>query len=185
MKSLLLSLTFVSTLTLAAAPLYAQPSAEASPIVARQIDSPPPIAKRVSLAGPRYGFTFLSDGVVSELGKRDIHVKNGISQFGWQFERQFYAKEGGPTVLNEWVLLVGGLDQGVVLPSLNWMVGMRTKEGAEFGIGPNITPAGVALALAAGVSFRAGALNIPMNFAVVPSKQGMRVSFLTGFTLRK
>ena len=72
-----------------------------------------------------------------------------------------------------------------MLPSLNWMVGMRTRDGAEFGIGPNITPAGVALAMAAGVTFRAGVLNIPMNFAVVPSKDGMRVSMLTGFTLRK
>jgi hypothetical protein len=88
-------------------------------------------------------------------------------------------------VLNEWVLLAGGLDQGVLLPSLNWLVGLRTRDGAEFGIGPNITPVGVALAIAAGVTFRAGVLNIPMNFAVVPSKAGLRVSMLTGFTLRK
>jgi len=38
---------------------------------------------------------------------------------------------------------------------------------------------------AAGVTFRAGVLNIPMTFAVVPSKDGMRVSLLSGFTLRK
>jgi len=145
----------------------------------------PPEAKTVSLAGPRYGFTFLSDGIVERLRKDDIDVKNAISQFGWQFEKQFYSREGGPTVLNEWVLLAGGLDQGVVLPSFNWMVGLRTRDGAEFGIGPNITPAGVALAMAAGVTFRAGVLNIPMNFAVVPSKNGLRVSMLSGFTLRK
>ena len=70
------------------------------------------------------------------------------------------------------MLLAGGLDQGVLLPSLNWLVGLRTREGAEFGIGPNITPVGVALAIAVGVTFRAGVLNIPMNFAVVPSKAG-------------
>lgn len=63
--------------------------------------------------------------------------------------------------------------------------GLRTRDGAEFGIGPNISPAGVALAMAAGVTFRAGVLNISMNFAVVPSKEGMRVSLLTGFTLRR
>lgn len=145
----------------------------------------PPVARTVSLAGPRFGFTFLSDGIVDKLASEDIIVKNSISQFGWQFERQFYSKQGGMTVLNEWVVLAGGLDQGVVLPSLNWLVGLRTPEGAEFGIGPNITPAGVALAVAAGVTFRAGVLNVPMNFAVVPSKDGMRVSMLTGFTLRR
>lgn len=176
MKALLLTVA----LALAASPLAAQPvtSPQSSQIA-------PPLAKKVGLAGPRFGFTFLSDGIVEKLRDEDIEVKNGISQFGWQFEKQFYSKEGGPSVLNEWVLLAGGLDQGLLLPSLNWMVGLRTRDGAEFGIGPNISPAGVALAMAAGVTFRAGVLNIPMNFAVVPSKEGMRVSMLTGFTLRK
>ena len=175
MKRLLFTLASLAC----AAPLFAQPISQTH---SQQV---PPLARTVSLAGPRFGFTFLSDGIVAKLADEDIVVKNSISQFGWQFERQFYSKEGGPTVLNEWVVLAGGLDQGVVLPSLNWLVGLRTHEGAEFGIGPNITPAGVALAMAAGVTFRAGVLNIPMNFAVVPSKDGMRVSMLTGFTLRK
>ena len=175
MKHLLLTLALATL----AAPLSAQSIA---PLSTQEI---PPVAKTVSLAGPRFGFTFLNDSIVAKLKSRDITVKNGISQFGWQFEKQFYSKEGGPKVLNEWVVLVGGLDQGVVLPSVNWLVGLRTREGAEFGIGPNVTPAGVALALAAGVTFRAGVLNIPMNFAVVPSKNGLRVSMLTGFTLRK
>ena len=86
--------------------------------------------------------------------------------------------------LHEFVFLVGGLEQGVALPSLNWLVGLRTANGAEFGIGPNITPVGVALTLAAGVTFRSGALNVPMTFAVVPSKAGTRISVLTGFNLR-
>ena len=175
MKSLLLT----SLLVLAAAPLCAQSVTPSNTQIA------PPLAKAVSLAGPRFGFTFLSDGVVDKLRDENIEVKNGISQFGWQFEKQFYSKEGGPSVLNEWVLLAGGLDQGLLLPSLNWMVGLRTRDGAEFGIGPNISPAGVALSMAAGVTFRAGVLNLPMTFAVVPSKEGMRVSMLTGFTLRR
>jgi hypothetical protein len=177
MKPLLLTFVLVGL----TAPLYAQSSPDRN-----YQDEIPPVAKTVSLAGPRFGFTSLSDGVVDTLKQRNITVKNAISQFGWQFEQQFYNKGGeGPTVLNEWVVLVGGLDQGVVLPSANWLVGLRTHDGAEFGIGPNITPAGVALAIAAGVTFRAGVLNIPMNFAVVPSKNGMRVSMLTGFTLRR
>ena len=106
MKPLLLSVMLAA----AASPLCAQPVA---PVRNQQI---PPIANTVSLSGPRFGFTFLSDGVVDTLQAEDITVANGISQFGWQFERQFYSKEGGPTVLNEWVLLVGRLDQGVLLP---------------------------------------------------------------------
>ena len=145
---------------------------------------PPPPLKTVSLSGPRFGVTALSEGVVAKLQERSIEVGSTISQFGWQFEKEFYSKQGGVAALHEFVFLVGGLEQGEVLPRLNWLVGLRTANGAEFGIGPNITPAGVALTLAAGVTFRSGALNVPMTFAVVPSKAGTRISMLTGFNLR-
>jgi len=127
----------------------------------------------------------LSPGVVSKLKENSIDVGTAISQFGWQSEKQFYGKQGGVAALNEWVFLLGGLDQSVAIPSLSWLVGLRTQEGAEFGIGPNVTPAGVALAVAAGMTIRTGILNIPMNFAVVPTKAGTRVTMLTGFTWRR
>jgi hypothetical protein len=153
-----------------------------TPALAQSI--PPPV-RTVDLSGPRFGFTSLSDGVLAKLQEKSIDVRPVITQFGWQFERQFYSKGTGLTAVNEWVVLIGGLEQGVALPSASWIVGLRTREGAEFGAGPNITPSGVALAVAAGVTFRAGALNVPMNFAVVPSKSGVRVSMLTGFNFRK
>lgn len=182
MKTLLF--TCALTITVAAS-LSAQTLSNTTNAAVGRPDVPPP-ARTLSLAGPRFGFTFLNDDLVQKLADdKDITVKNTVSQFGWQFERQFYSKEDGPTVLNEWVLLVGGLDQGVVMPSLTWLVGLRTRDGAEFGVGPNVTPLGVALAVAGGINIRAGGINIPMNFAVVPSKEGMRVSMLTGFTLRK
>jgi hypothetical protein len=145
----------------------------------------PPVAKTADLSGPRFGVTLLADGVVKKLQERAIDVGPHISQFGWQFERQFYTRDSGVTMVTEWVALVGGLEQSVVLPSLSWIVGVRTRDGAEFGIGPNVTPTGTALVLAAGMTFRAGALNIPLNVAVVPSKSGSRVSLLSGFSLRR
>jgi len=157
-----------------ASPLHAQTGAQA-----------PPPARVVSLSGPRFGVTMLSPGVVSKLKENSIDVGTAISQFGWQSEKQFYGKQGGVAALNEWVFLLGGLDQSVAIPSLSWLVGLRTQEGAEFGIGPNVTPAGVALAIAAGMTIRTGILNVPMNFAVVPTKAGTRVTMLTGFTWRR
>jgi hypothetical protein len=159
----------------AASPLHAQTAAQSTI---------PPIAKTVSLSGPRFGVTVLGDGVVAKLRENQINVTPTITQFGWQFEKQFYSTQGGLTAVTEWVGLIGGLEQSVTLPSLTWMVGVRTRDGAEFGIGPNVTPAGTALALAAGITFRAGVLNVPVNFAVVPSKAGTRVSILSGFNLR-
>lgn len=146
----------------------------------------PPVAQAASLSGPRLGFTFLSDGIVGRLkDDASINVSPVVTQFGWQFEKQFYSTENGPTAVTEWVVLVGGLEQGVVLPSVSWLVGMRTMKGVEFGIGPNITPVGAALAVAAGMTFRAGGLNVPVNLAVVPSKSGVRVSLLAGFNTRR
>jgi hypothetical protein len=144
----------------------------------------PPVAQTADLSGPRFGFTLLSDGVVDELETHDITVGPQISQFGWQVEKQFYTKDSGVTMVTEWVALVGGLERNVVLPSLSWMVGLRTRDGAEFGLGPNVTPLGTGLVLATGMTFRTGALNIPVNIAVVPSKAGTRVSLLSGFSLR-
>src|SRR4051812_43628377 len=146
----------------------------------------PPGASTHSLSGPRLGVTFLDHGVREHLAEEtDMTVEPAISQFGWQFEKRFYTTDDGPTAVTEWVLLVGGLDQGVALPSLSWLIGGRTRNGAEFGVGPNFTPLGAAIAVAAGVTFRAGALNVPLNLAVVPSKSGVRVSFLAGFNTRR
>ena len=170
MRNLVLALTLVAM----AVPAFAQSGTAA-----------PPLARTLSLAGPRFGVSVLSEGVVKALGDRDIKVGSTISQFGWQFEKQFYTNDSGVTALNEWVTLFGGLDQGVTIPSFSWLVGLRTREGAEIGVGPNVTPAGVALVVAAGVTMRAGPLNVPMNFAIVPTKAGTRMTVLTGFTLRR
>ena len=145
----------------------------------------PPVAHSADLSGPRFGLTLLSNGIVDTLADRQIAVHPYVSQFGWQVEKQFFTQDSGVTMVTEWVGLLGGLEQSVALPSLSWLVGIRTRDGAEFGIGPNITPAGTALVLATGMTFRAGAVNVPVNVAVVPSKSGTRVSILTGFSLRR
>jgi hypothetical protein len=146
--------------------------------------SPPP-ARTIDLAGPRFGVTFLGENVARKLKtSRQIDVGRTMTQVGWQFEKQFYnGKAAGPTALTEAVVLLGGLEQGVVLPSVSWLFGVRTRSGVEFGVGPNATPVGVALAAAAGMTLRAGVMNVPVNVAVVHSKSGMRVSVLSGFSL--
>ena len=132
------------------------------------------------------GLTLLSDGTVAKLKDREIELERPfVSQFGWQFEKQFFTRDSGVTMVTEWVGLVGGLDQSVLLPSLSWMVGVRTRDGAEFGVGPNVTPAGTALVLATGFTFRTGAMNIPLNAAIVPSKAGTRFTLLSGFSSRR
>ncbi len=145
----------------------------------------PPIDDPVSLSGPRFGVTALSEGVVKTLKTEGVSIGPALTQFGWQFERQFYNGSNGPTPVTEAVLLFGGLEQGVALPSLSWLAGLRMKNGTEFGVGPNITPVGIALVVSGGMTFRAGVMNVPVNVAVVPSRAGVRVTLLSGFNLRR
>ena len=142
-------------------------------------------AQTINLSGPRVGVTFLSDSVRTELlEERNIDVGFAVSQFGWQIERRFLSSPTGFTGVNEFVLMLGGIDQGVVIPSANWLIGARTAGGVEFAAGPNLTPAGLAVVMAAGVTFQTGNLNIPVNVAVVPGKSGARISMLVGFNGR-
>lgn len=145
-----------------------------------------PVVKPLNLSGPRAGLTYLAPGIqqkVEEFSGRSVAPV--ITQFGWQWEKRMFSIEGGATGVSEWVLLVGGLEQDLLLPSLTWLVGIRSARGTEFGVGPNLTPAGTALALAGGISLRSGPLFIPINLAVVPSRSGVRISVLTGFNMRR
>jgi len=146
---------------------------------------PPRVTKEINLSGPRFGLTMLGQASVDKLKEHDITVRPLISQFGWQFEHRLYTNGDGVTALTEWIPLLSGLEQGQALPSLNWLVGIRSSQGAEFGIGPNITPLGVGLVIAGGVTIRSGGLNVPLNFAVASSQSGARVSIMTGFNLRR
>src|SRR5919106_764403 len=142
--------------------------ATAAPSVAQ--DLPTGVTDIVDMSGPRFGLTVLNQKSVDTLfEKSNISVRPMVSQFGWQFERRLYTNGDGITLLNEWVPLISGLEQGVALPSLNWLVGARTRTGSEFGVGPNITPLGFGLVAAAGVTVRSGALHVPLNFAVATS----------------
>ena len=158
-------------------------SSEAS---AQTAGSSPQPADTIRLSGPRAGVTFLSPGVRDKISDEFMEeVGPVISQFGWQFEKRFMSSENGATAVTEWVLLFGGADQGLFVPSLTWLLGLRTTGGIEFAAGPNLSPAGMAVAIAAGVTLRAGNLNVPLNVAVVPSASGARVSFLMGFNSKR
>ncbi len=147
---------------------------------------PPRATREINLSGPRFGLTLLSPGNLDALREKDINIQRPlVSQFGWQFEKRLYTTEMGVTTLTEFIPLISGLEQGVALPSLNWLVGIRSPTGTEFGIGPNITPVGVGLVVAAGMTVRTGALNVPLNFAIASSKSGVRVSIMTGFNFRR
>ena len=138
----------------------------------------------IHLDGPRLGFTLLSSGVVAKAHENGVDINPFITQFGWQFETRLFRLPNGVSGLVELVPLVGGLEQGQFLPSVSGLLGVRGGKGFEFGMGPNLTPLGASLVLAMGTSIQSNGINFPINLAVVPGKDGTRVSLLVGFNAR-
>lgn len=165
---------------------------------------PRPTARAVGtsrLSGPRIGVTLLSPAVVREINDRlgncvDYDPQTGvcrnetiispatpfITQFGWQFERQMAQTSGGLAIVTESVILLGGLERGLALPSATFVVGVRTLKGFELGLGPNLSATGAGYALTAGVANDIGEIHVPVNVAAVFGREGPRVSVLVGLT---
>jgi hypothetical protein len=137
----------------------------------------------IRLSGPRVGVTVFSGAAADSLDKR-LGIGPAITQFGWQFERRMFQVQGGMTGVHEFLLLVGGLDAGVALPSATWLLGIRGNSGLEVGVGPNVSLAGLALAAGAGVNIQSGGVNFPINFGVASSKYGVRTSVFIGFNTK-
>ena len=136
-------------------------------------------AQQVELDGPRVGVTYITGDLADKLDERNI--KPLITQFGWQFETDYFTLESGTTGLVETVILIGGIEQGKFLPSISALLGFRNYQGFEFGFGPNLSLSGVGLSFAIGTTINLeDKVNIPINLAIVPGG-GIRISLLTGF----
>lgn len=138
----------------------------------------------IRLDGPRLGVTVLSNGVVNKARDKGTDLNPFLTQFGWQFETRLFRLPNGLSGLVEFVPLVGGLEQGKFIPSVSGLLGIRGAKGLEFGVGPNLTPLGANIVLAIGTSIQSNGVNFPINLAVVPGNDGMRVSLLVGFNAR-
>jgi len=122
--------------------------------------------------GPRIGMTYLSPGTTL-VKAADLFGRGGInpliSQFGWQFETRFFKLENGGGGLIEIIPLIGGIEQGIFLPSITGIIGYRNSVGHEIGVGPSLSLSGFGLVFAAGTSFKSGKVTFPVNIAFSPS----------------
>jgi hypothetical protein len=142
----------------------------------------PAESEMINLTGPRLGFTVITVKSADKL-KDDFNASPFITQFGWQWETRFFTTEDGLTGVTEFVPLIGGLEQGLFLPSLNLLVGLRAKSGFEFGAGPNVALTGAAYVIAVGSTSRHGSVNFPVNVSAVLSQKGVRISLIFGFNV--
>lgn len=129
--------------------------------------------------GPRVGVTYISPGTSADYlayaGKQPL-----VTQFGWQFEGRLFTVDGNTQGMIEFIPLVGGMEQGLFIPSASLMLGVRfgDKRPFELGIGPNFsvvkdykreTTGAMGVVFAFGTSLKSGNINFPINIAFVPS----------------
>lgn len=142
--------------------------------------------KSIKLAGPRAGLTYIG-GDLGQLMK-DNNMSQYISQVGWQFETRYFETRDGLQGLIETVILLGAIETAQPVLSASALVGFRTRQGFEAGIGPNISTAGggtSSLVIAFGHTVKNDNVYIPVNFAIVPGASAVKYTFLLGFILRK
>ena len=133
------------------------------------------------LAGPRLGFTFISPGPIADFLHEGFDFDGELEQYGstgpafttlygWQWESRF-ADGGGEIVgIVEWIVLVGGMEKGMFLPSASSIIGARMDNGLEFGVGPNLSLSGIGMVFGVGYNFKSGNLNLPVNISVIPGR---------------
>lgn len=148
--------------------------------------------------GPRVGATY----IVTEWQKFDPAIQKMfpdpeityypiITQFGINLEQRIRLGSTESHFAFQEVLVIGGIDQNLFIPSLSVMIGFRSHTGLEFGLGPNlgvsmknghVTPT-LTVVYAAGWTFSFNDVHIPVNVAVVPTPADgkPRVSLITGF----
>lgn len=97
-------------------------------------------APRLNTTGPRMGYALITGATASIL--KDSKENGGFNanpylfQFGYQFETM-YLNTGNWQALFEFVPTITGLDQGLFIPSLTVLNGLRHNlSGWEFALGP-------------------------------------------------
>ena len=113
-------------------------------VVARIVHDDQPIIKksigRINNSGPRIGYAFLT-GELKDFAERTeeqagMDIFPGVSMIGYQIEKQYIGTENF-SALGEVLFTVSGLEQGIAIPSITIMNGLRFgKAGWEFAFGP-------------------------------------------------
>ena len=174
MKSLAIKLSLLLALILISLTMMAQGPSNEDGIV----------YEPMKLSGPRVGLTYIG----GDLGQLmvDNNINPYISQFGWQFETRYFTTSTGFQGLVETIILLGGFETVEPVLSASLLFGFRTRTGFEVGAGPNLSTAtGNAFVFAIGHTAKTEFVNIPVNFAIVPSSDAIKYTFLVGFNIRR
>ena len=137
----------------------------------------------VNLTGPRAGVLFLA-GDEDRL-RQEYDGNRVVTQLGLALETRMFAVPEGPTGVAQVVALAGIGDGGGngarFVPSGMVLLGLRTQGGFEVSVGPWFAERDAAAVLQLGAVLPAGYMRIPLHVQLMPTNNGLRVGFMTGF----
>lgn len=137
----------------------------------------------VNLTGPRVGVLYLSSD--KDRLREHYDVDRVVAQLGLALERRMFAVPSGPTGVAQLVALAGvgngGGSGAQFVPSGMVLFGLRTQGGFEISVGPWFAEKDAAAVLQLGAVLPAGYMRIPMHVQLIPTGDGLRVGFTTGF----
>jgi hypothetical protein len=156
------------------------------------------LPQNLQRSGPRTGFTVTQGKLADSYKERNLTPISSL--FGWQFEQSVAsAPDESLAVIFEQIPLLGGLDQGLVSPSLSLLVGVRSASGFELAVGTTfLGPTylidqkqwvskefikSAHVTLAAGWTLQAGRINFPLNLVWSPSRDPQNRGSWTTFTV--
>ena len=151
--------------------------------------------------GPRIGVTYVAADPEEFNEKLQEMFPNDdrkyipfFTQFGINFEQRIRLGSTKSHFAFQEVLIVGGIDQGIFVPSFSILIGFRSHTGFEFGLGPNFIvkwtqeelELATSVVYAIGWTFPFHNVYIPLNLAVIPTPDDghPRISLVSGFNFK-
>lgn len=151
--------------------------------------------------GPRIGVTYVAsdpEEFNEQLQKMypndDRKYIPFFTQFGINLEQRVRLGSTKSHFAIQEILVVGGIDQGIFIPSFSFLIGFRSHTGFEFGLGPNFIlkwaqdelELATSVLYAIGWTFSFHTAYIPINLAVIPTPADghPRFSLVSGFNFK-
>jgi hypothetical protein len=140
--------------------------------------------------GPRVGFTYVFIDVEAYTDEiHEIPIFDGeryvpfMSQFGISCEQRIRLGTTKSHFAFQEVVLIGGIDQSVAIPTIALLLGYRSEFGLELGLGPKWSLSGFNVVYAAGWTFNYQEVYVPVDIVFVPdiANGHHSVSLYTGF----
>ena len=169
--------------------------------VTTSADEVKPSSRFSFVIGPRVGVSYVFtnwdeyNSAIQQHFPDDRSYFPVVTQFGLNVEQRIRLGNTKSHFAFQEVLLIGGLDQNLFIPSFSTLIGFRSQKGLEIGLGPNVSmsmndnglSAALSVVYAVGWTFAFSDLYVPVNIAIIPTPRdgNPRITLVTGFNFGK